>query len=164
MMFAVLDTLKIFVFVMIPFILLTKHSLSCLTLYSSFCMLFLESNKNCLSIRMHKRGSVSISVTEGHALAPADLFHLPPTDPQPHRHTQSVPSTSTERVLPHLIVTQTHWATYYLYSYTEGLMAEQGFEPRESGSSIHTLFFFFFNIYLFIYGCVGSSFLCEGFL
>ena len=26
-------------------------------------------------------------------------------------------------------------------------------------------FFFFFNfIYLFIYGCVGSSFLCEGFL
>ena len=26
--------------------------------------------------------------------------------------------------------------------------------------------FFFFNlfIYLFIYGCVGSSFLCEGFL
>ena len=27
------------------------------------------------------------------------------------------------------------------------------------------LFFFFFNfIYLFIYGCVGSSFLCEGFL
>ena len=26
------------------------------------------------------------------------------------------------------------------------------------------LFFFFNNIYLFIYGCVGSSFLCEGFL
>ena len=26
-----------------------------------------------------------------------------------------------------------------------------------------SLFFFFFN-YLFIYGCVGSSFLCEGFL
>ena len=25
-------------------------------------------------------------------------------------------------------------------------------------------FFFFFNFYLFIYGCVGSSFLCEGFL
>ena len=27
-------------------------------------------------------------------------------------------------------------------------------------------FFFFFNfwVYLFIYGCVGSSFLCEGFL
>ena len=24
--------------------------------------------------------------------------------------------------------------------------------------------FFFLNIYLFIYGCVGSSFLCEGFL
>ena len=23
---------------------------------------------------------------------------------------------------------------------------------------------FFFNFYLFIYGCVGSSFLCEGFL
>ena len=27
-----------------------------------------------------------------------------------------------------------------------------------------TLFFFFFNIYLFIFGCVGSAFLCEGFL
>ena len=28
-----------------------------------------------------------------------------------------------------------------------------------------SVFFFFFNfIYLFIYGCVGSSFLCEGFL
>ena len=26
------------------------------------------------------------------------------------------------------------------------------------------LFFIFFNFYLFIYGCVGSSFLCEGFL
>ena len=25
-------------------------------------------------------------------------------------------------------------------------------------------FFFFKFIYLFIYGCVGSSFLCEGFL
>ena len=27
-------------------------------------------------------------------------------------------------------------------------------------------FFFFFNkfVYLFIFGCVGSSFLCEGFL
>ena len=25
-------------------------------------------------------------------------------------------------------------------------------------------FFFFFLIYLFIFGCVGSSFLCEGFL
>ena len=25
-------------------------------------------------------------------------------------------------------------------------------------------FLFFFNFYLFIYGCVGSSFLCEGFL
>ena len=24
--------------------------------------------------------------------------------------------------------------------------------------------FFFFNFYLFIYDCVGSSFLCEGFL
>ena len=24
--------------------------------------------------------------------------------------------------------------------------------------------FFFFKFYLFIYGCVGSSFLCEGFL
>ena len=24
--------------------------------------------------------------------------------------------------------------------------------------------FFFFLIYLFIFGCVGSSFLCEGFL
>ena len=30
----------------------------------------------------------------------------------------------------------------------------------------HYCFFFFFNfwVYLFIYGCVGSSFLCEGFL
>ena len=26
------------------------------------------------------------------------------------------------------------------------------------------VFFFFFLINLFIYGCVGSSFLCEGFL
>ena len=26
------------------------------------------------------------------------------------------------------------------------------------------LFFFFFKFYLFIYGCVGSSSLCEGFL
>ena len=25
-------------------------------------------------------------------------------------------------------------------------------------------FFFFFKLYLFIFGCVGSSFLCEGFL
>ena len=28
----------------------------------------------------------------------------------------------------------------------------------------HQVLFFFFLIYLFIYGCVGSSFLCEGFL
>ena len=45
-----------------------------------------------------------------------------------------------------------------------------------NGSSIVSFFFFFFFkdfflmwtifkfIYLFIYGCVGSSFLCEGFL
>ena len=26
------------------------------------------------------------------------------------------------------------------------------------------LFFYFLSIYLFIYGCVGTSFLCEGFL
>ena len=39
------------------------------------------------------------------------------------------------------------------------------------GTSIQVLvvvpgffFVFFFNFYLFIYGCVGSSFLCEGFL
>ena len=33
-------------------------------------------------------------------------------------------------------------------------------------SKIHLYFFFFLNllIYLFIFGCVGSSFLCEGFL
>ena len=32
--------------------------------------------------------------------------------------------------------------------------------------SVKSNFFFFFNkfIYLFIFGCVGSSFLCEGFL
>ena len=29
---------------------------------------------------------------------------------------------------------------------------------------IHSSFFFFNLFYLFIYGCVGSSFLCEGFL
>ena len=36
------------------------------------------------------------------------------------------------------------------------------------GETIQEFFFFFFNfylfIYLFIYDCVGSSFLCEGFL
>ena len=31
-------------------------------------------------------------------------------------------------------------------------------------SCLFTFFFFFNFIYLFIYGCVGSSFLCEGFL
>ena len=37
--------------------------------------------------------------------------------------------------------------------------------------TVHSFFFFFFNfgfvclfMYLCIYGCVGSSFLCEGFL
>ena len=30
-------------------------------------------------------------------------------------------------------------------------------------SALTPTFFFFFFIYLFIYGCVGSSFLCEGF-
>ena len=34
--------------------------------------------------------------------------------------------------------------------------------PDSSQDGSHSLFFFFFN--LFIYGCVGSSFLCEGFL
>ena len=36
---------------------------------------------------------------------------------------------------------------------------------KNRGPSPHS-FFFFFNllIYLFIHGCVGSSFLCEGFL
>ena len=37
-----------------------------------------------------------------------------------------------------------------------------GFRNQVSGSWSGTFFFFFFN--LFIYGCVGSSFLCEGFL
>ena len=32
-------------------------------------------------------------------------------------------------------------------------------------TGVHISFFFFFKVYLFIiYGCVGSSFLCEGFL
>ena len=31
------------------------------------------------------------------------------------------------------------------------------------GPSMQIFFFFFFNIYLFIFDCVGSSFLCEGF-
>ena len=31
-------------------------------------------------------------------------------------------------------------------------------------SLLQTLFFFLIFIYLFIFGCVGSSFLCEGFL
>ena len=29
---------------------------------------------------------------------------------------------------------------------------------------VFVYFLLFFKIYLFIYGCVGSSFLCEGFL
>ena len=29
---------------------------------------------------------------------------------------------------------------------------------------LHMAIFYFFLIYLFIFGCVGSSFLCEGFL
>ena len=32
------------------------------------------------------------------------------------------------------------------------------------GGIIHTIIFFFKLINLFIFGCVGSSFLCEGFL
>ena len=30
--------------------------------------------------------------------------------------------------------------------------------------SVHLLHWHFFLIYIFIFGCVGSSFLCEGFL
>ena len=38
--------------------------------------------------------------------------------------------------------------------------------PRPSHKKKNISFFFFFKlwVYLFIYGCVGSSFLCEGFL
>ena len=43
-----------------------------------------------------------------------------------------------------------------------GIFPEQGSNPRPLHRQAD---FFFFNINLFIYlGCVGSSFLCEGFL
>ena len=58
-----------------------------------------------------------------------------------------------------------------------GAGPSQGFRVAALPAQVHTLFgavvrlgtqqvfFFFFNfMYLFIYGCVGSSFLCEGFL
>ena len=32
------------------------------------------------------------------------------------------------------------------------------------GAHEHSLLFFLIYFYLFIFGCVGSSFLCEGFL
>ena len=35
---------------------------------------------------------------------------------------------------------------------------------KNSGIYIMRNFFFLIFIYLFIYGCIGSSFLCEGFL
>ena len=36
--------------------------------------------------------------------------------------------------------------------------------PFEQGNKMVTLAFYYLFIYLFIFGCVGSSFLCEGFL
>ena len=52
---------------------------------------------------------------------------------------------------------------YYNYLFTHSEC-----HPHWLLTSLFVLFFCFFNnylfIYLFIYGCVGSSFLCEGFL
>ena len=40
-----------------------------------------------------------------------------------------------------------------------------GFWGRHSGSEEVFIYFFLINLFiLFIFGCVGSSFLCEGFL
>ena len=53
-------------------------------------------------------------------------------------------------------------STDEVYLFTKGQVLGEGGILLEVG----LLFFFFLNlfIYLFIYGCVGSSFLCEGFL
>ena len=57
------------------------------------------------------------------------------------------------------------WLKRYQITYSGSPINLMEKKQKENPPSFVRPFFFFLNfIYLFIYGCVGSSFLCEGFL